>query len=231
MEALLRLDRELLLWLNGYHSPFLDLVMIFLTRWEFYIPAFLMLAYSIRRTCGRQAFVWAVGAAVTILLCEGVSSWILKPTFQRLRPTHDPALADMVHIVCRYAGGRFGFVSTHAANSFGLALYAALLFRNRLFAAAAFTAASLVVYTRLYLGVHFPTDVLAGMLLGLLLGLAVFRLTRRAAARWASPATPESPSPVPLSREQTWLMIGVFLVQLLTLCAVVRPIVIRFRLM
>ena len=121
-----------------------------------------------------MAVVLAVG--LVILIADQVSASIIKPPVARARPSHNPDLATTIHIVNGYRGGPFGFVSSHAANCFGIALFLAMLFKNRAFTWTMIVWATLMCYSRIYLGVHYPGDIVCGSLLGFLAAWAVYKL-------------------------------------------------------
>ena len=112
-----------------------------------------------------------------IVLCDQLSSGLIKPLVERLRPSHEPALNGLVHLVNGYTGGRFGFVSSHAANSFGFAMFSALVFRYKPYSFVIFVWALFNSYSRIYLGVHYPLDVICGAALGVFLALLVYILS------------------------------------------------------
>jgi undecaprenyl-diphosphatase len=115
--------------------------------------------------------------ALTILLADQITSTFMKPFFSRLRPTHDPELENLVHIVNGYRGGKFGFASSHAANTFGLAMFVFLLFRNRSkHVAWIFLWAAVVAYSRIYLGVHYPGDIIVGGFVGMICAFGCYHL-------------------------------------------------------
>ncbi|MDB5262822.1 MAG: PA-phosphatase, partial [Adhaeribacter sp.] len=115
-----------------------------------------------------------VAIVLTVVAADRISAAIIKPWVARLRPCHDAALAELIVIIDR-CGGQFGFVSSHAANTFGLAMIAAMLLDRsyRYFKFFLFIWAAFISYSRIYLGVHYPGDVLGGALLGILLGLII----------------------------------------------------------
>lgn len=108
------------------------------------------------------------GFAIAVGLSDFTTSSIIKPLVCRLRPTHEPTLAGMVHIVNGYTGGLYGFCSSHAANTMAVALLFSLLFRNKIATVSLMTWVALNCYSRMYLGVHYPGDIIAGLLLGAL---------------------------------------------------------------
>jgi undecaprenyl-diphosphatase len=125
---------------------------------------------------GIRTFWYLLFLALTILLADNISSSLFKPLVERLRPTHDPSLMKLIHTVHGYTGGLYGFVSSHAANTFGAALFTSLLLRNRRLSFVFFAWAILTSYSRMYLGVHFPLDILGGMVVGLLSGAFCYLL-------------------------------------------------------
>lgn len=224
MDTLIQLDKELLIWLNSHNSQFWDVVMMFFTRKEFWIPLYLLLLYQIYKVKGKEAIWWILGAFLLIFLCDQISTQLFKNVFERFRPSHDPSLEGMVNLVSGYKGGRYGFVSSHATNSFGFALFTSLLFRNKLYTFFIFSWSLLVTYTRIYLGVHFPGDVIGGMILGLLLGYLVYRLIRWFTNTKKVSFSSGRRSIQSLSYSATWLIIGVASIEIITICLVVRKL-------
>lgn len=170
MEDLVELDRKLFLALNGgFRHPVLDQVMMFLTATYAWIPLYLLLLFLLVRNYKKQSWIWLLAIGCTILLADQITSSLMKPFFERLRPSHDPVLAEQVFLVNRYRGGKFGFASSHAANTFGIATLMWLLLKKyRPWIGLLFLWTLLVGYTRIYLGVHFPGDILAGFSVGFL---------------------------------------------------------------
>ena len=224
MDTLIQLDKELLIWLNSHNTPFWDVVMMFFTRKEFWIPLYLLLLYQIYKVKGKEAIYWILGAFLLVFLCDQISTQLFKNVFERFRPSHDPSLEGMVNLVSGYKGGRYGFVSSHATNSFGFALFTSLLFRNKLYTFFIFSWSLLVIYTRIYLGVHFPGDVMGGMILGLILGYAVYRLTNWFSNSRKGPLTRGRRNIQSLTYSSAWLILGVASIEIITICLVVRKL-------
>lgn len=222
METLIQLDKDLFIWLNGHHSSFWDVLMMIFTRKEFWIPFYLVLIFQIYKTKAKESIWWIIGAFFLLFLCDQISTVLFKDIIQRFRPSHDPSLKGMVHLVGGYTGGLYGFVSSHATNSFGIATFTALLFRNRIYTTFIFIWSLLIIYSRIYLGVHFPGDVLGGMILGLTLGYSFFQITNWWVRKIGkSKISGESKT---LSLSGAWLLIGIASIEILTICLVVKKI-------
>lgn len=117
-----------------------------------------------------------IAIAIVVALTDQLSVHLFKNVFERLRPCHNPDLNGLVHLVNSKCGGKFGFVSSHAANTFGVAMFIHYIFRVRWFTLSILLWATIVSYSRIYLGVHYPGDVVFGALLGVLIGWGVWRV-------------------------------------------------------
>ena len=146
----------------------------------FWVPLYLFLLYLTYLKFQRKVFLVGIFIALLFLIGDQVSVKLFKDVFERLRPCHNPQIADLVHTLNGKCGGRFGFVSSHATNSFALAIFSGLLLRNiykYLLPIMLFWAA-LVSYSRVYVGVHYPADILGGAILGTVLGILMFLLMK-----------------------------------------------------
>ena len=163
-------DTSLLVGVNSQHTPYLDTFMWLCSRkWE-WIPFYVSILYVVFRNFSyREALYCLIAVAVVILFTDAFAAQIIRPSVGRMRPSNpDNPISEMIHIVGNHRGGRFGFPSTHASNTWGLAFFIAWLFRRHWLTLFLSLWAVLVCYSRLYLGVHYPGDLLAGMLLGFL---------------------------------------------------------------
>jgi|WetSurSiteA1Bulk_404760.scaffolds.fasta_scaffold00160_2 undecaprenyl-diphosphatase len=173
IEALNSMDQRWLLWLNGHHSPFFDQVMYFISGKYEWIPLYaVILGIIIWRY--RWKSLWIILAVIILITLSDQLANLLKGGVKRLRPCKDPEIGHLVHLVHNYCRSSYGFVSGHAANSFALATFISLLFRKKWVTTGMFIWAALVSYSRIYLGVHYPGDVIGGAIIGVLLAYCVF---------------------------------------------------------
>lgn len=178
MDTLIELDKELFFFLNGLHADWLDAIMFWISDKIIWIPFYAFLAYLIIKEYKWKAVIWLVGIGLAIAASDQILSGIMKPYFERYRPSRDPALQGLVHIVNGYTGGRYGFASSHAGNVFALATFMFFLLRDRYqWIVWVFVWAAVVSYSRIYLGVHYPGDIIIGGIIGTLMGWIFFKLS------------------------------------------------------
>ncbi|MDN5199729.1 phosphatase PAP2 family protein [Fulvivirgaceae bacterium BMA10] len=179
MEKIEQLDQELFLWLNNLHHGIFDVVMYYVTNKYFWIPFYLFIIFAVVVKFKKQAFFIIPILILTVTICDQITSGFMKPFFERLRPCHDPIIGNLVHLVVDGCGGKFGFASSHASNHFGLATFLWLLFRNTYkWAHLIFIWAFLIAYSRVYVGVHYPGDILVGSLVGIIIGWLCFQIMK-----------------------------------------------------
>lgn len=182
LEPLIQLDEQAMLFFNGLHTDWLDPVAWFFSHKLTWVPFYLFLAYMLYKQYGwKQTLLLLLFIGLAITLADRISSGWMKPGFARLRPCHQEHLASLLYIPFK-CGGKYGFVSSHAANVFSLATFLGFYFK-RSWAFWLFAWAVLVSYSRIYLGVHFPGDLVGGALLGLLVGWFCYLLSRIAIQR------------------------------------------------
>jgi Membrane-associated phospholipid phosphatase len=178
MELLNSLDTKLFLFLNGKHNAFFDPIMYWFSDKLIWIPMYLLIAFFIVRFYRIKGLIMLLFVGIVIVLCDQIASHLIKNAVMRLRPSHEPTLVGLIHLSKAGAGGLYGFVSSHAANAFGLAtfLFFVLDRHFRFLKYWLFAWAILVSYSRIYNGVHYPSDVIVAGCMGACIGWAISRL-------------------------------------------------------
>ena len=191
LERLLHIDTEILLAINGWHAPWADTLMWIISAKATWIPLYLLLIGLLVWRYRRPAMTsvkWlqkvpaCVVMIVTIALAVGaadfIASGILKDLVARPRPTRVSELDGVLHLVNGYRSGRYGFVSSHAANTMACALLFSLIWRNKIATCGLMLWVAANCYSRMYLGVHYPTDILGGLIVGALVAVAMYQVLR-----------------------------------------------------
>ena len=164
----MNIDAQIVLWINGHYAEWLDQVMWVISRANTWIALYVLLVglivYHYRNW--KSVLFILIGFGIAVGLSDYTCSGILKPLVCRPRPTHEPALEGLLHLVNGYTGGLYGFCSSHAANTMSVGLLFSLLYRNKIATAGLMTWVALNCYSRMYLGAHYPTDILCGLLIG-----------------------------------------------------------------
>lgn len=177
VETIRYAEYEWFLWLNSFHTPFWDTIMYWVTHRFTWIPLYLVLIYYIFAFIRSKAWYKLAFILISVGLADRITSGFMKPYFQRFRPCHDPTIENLVHVVGG-CGGQYGFASSHAANSFALVMAFALISgKDTKWKYFLFLWAILVSYSRIYVGVHYPTDLLTGALVGILITLSIYFIT------------------------------------------------------
>lgn len=175
-DTLINTDKELFLFINGAHNDFFDLIMWWVSKTITWLPLYMLIIYLIIKKY-RQKSVWILLLAILMVsLSDLTSVYLFKNVFMRLRPCHNPCMDGLVHIVNNKCGGSYGFISSHAANNFAVASYTFFLLRKPhfIFTMIVFICATIIGYSRIYLGVHYPADVACGAICGFLCGYIIY---------------------------------------------------------
>ena len=179
-DTILTLDTEIFLAINGAHTAFLDFVMYWASDRAVWAPFYAFLIYLLFLHYKKRAWILVLMTLLLIAISDQTSVHLFKDVVQRLRPCHDPSLAELVRLPRGHCGGQFGFVSSHATNAFALAVFVGYLLgrKIRYFMVVMLAWATLVSYSRMYMGTHYPLDVLAGAAWGSLLAWGMITWSR-----------------------------------------------------
>lgn len=175
LEEILKYERSTFFLLNGSDSTYLDSLMWLWSGKIVWLPlAVFIIAVLVYKKDWKESLLILLSIVLVITLCDQFASHLCKPIFARFRPTHHPDFMEQVKTVFNYRGGRYGFMSSHAANAFGFAVFMALLFRYTPFTWSILVWAFITSYSRIYLGVHFISDIVPGGIIGVFFGFLVY---------------------------------------------------------
>lgn len=230
LEKELLFERDLFFFLNGSDSTFLDSFMWLYSGKVVWLPlaAFILFVLVYKKNW-RESILILVSIALVITLCDQFASHFCKPIFARYRPTHHPDFMDQVKIVFDYRSGLYGFISSHAANAFGFAMFMSLLLRNKMFTWTIFSWSVLTAYTRIYLGVHFISDVVCGMFAGIFFGYVVYKLylyVRNTGLKAYFPTN--APDTIYSLKEKRWIVYSI-LISVLLILILTKPLITLLR--
>jgi undecaprenyl-diphosphatase len=171
-------DRALFLAINACHAPILDNVMYYISQIWVFAPVFVYWLYMVFRRYGLKKLFILLGFLVFLIVLTDQTANQTKHAIKRYRPSHNLEIQSQVHTINDYKGGTYGFFSGHATNTFGVAMLLFLIFskESKLFRSAFFVWAAIISYSRIYLGVHYPSDIFVGLVVGLFWGYVVYRL-------------------------------------------------------
>lgn len=184
-DTLIEADHQLFFYVNEHHQPWLDTLMVAFSSKLLWIPLYAWMLYLIYKKYGKGTLVILLCTAGLIFFSDQTAN-VFKELVQRYRPTHNPTFGNLVHTVNDYRGGMYGFFSSHASNAFAIIMFVLLLLKptQRYFKLILISYACLTSYSRIYLGVHYPSDILVGAGCGIGLGFLFYNFTKVLLDKW-----------------------------------------------
>ena len=181
IEWLINIDTSTTIYLNSLHNSLFDSVMLFVSGKLSWVPLYLVLIFfAYKKAENLKVFlIFLVSVAILITIADQSSVKLFKNVFERLRPCHCEQIRNSIHILNNHCGGQFGFVSSHATNMFALAIFLSLFFKNKTVTILLVVWATIVAYSRIYLGVHYLGDVLGGAILGTVIAFIVYYIFKK----------------------------------------------------
>jgi len=185
LESLIQIDKALTLSINYLHTDVLDFIMLWSSEKVTWIPLYALIAYLLFRQFGAKYLVFILILTIVNVTLTDQISVFAKNYFERLRPCHQLEMLEHLRLISS-CGGQFGFVSSHAANTAGLAVFIGMVLQNKWMNVVLIGYAILNGYSRIYLGKHYSFDVIGGFLLGVMIGLCLYQLSEILSKRFAN---------------------------------------------
>ena len=215
-----QVDTSVFLYLNGFHNQYWDYFMTMYSSRFVWVPFYASFLYVMIRNLHIKVTIASLLVIVAIIfICDQTASTIIKPMVERMRPSNlDNPISPWVHVAFNYRGGRYGFPSSHAANAWSMAFFAMYLVKRNKLTLFLFAWALLMTYSRIYLGVHYPGDLLVGTLIGFIAATASYYLYRYFAKSYTSQFEPAAG---PLKCASYPIITGLISIWVMLVCSVI----------